>query len=117
MHIDDLVRMYQSKSDGELIKLAGEADQLTTEAYDLLMAELFRRRIPLNSTPSVADEPTESANVPSSFGVTWLGNESTETIDDFVRLYQSKSDEELIQLAEQTDQLTREARSQLAEEL
>jgi len=117
MQPDHLVRLYQSKSDGELIQLAGEADQLTPEAHSLLSAELFRRRIPLDSALPASKELHERAEIPLSFGVTWLGKESAESIDELARLYQSKLDDELLELADEADQLTPEARRQLEGEL
>ena len=110
MQIDDLVRLYQSKSDGELLQLAGQADQLTPEAHSQLSAELFRGRIPFPSKTSVDENLSEKGDA----GRIWL---SRESIDDLTRLYQSKSDDELMQLAAQSEQLTPEAHTQLSAKL
>src|SRR5713101_656507 len=48
MDIHVLANLYQSKTDGELLQLAAESDQLTLEARTALKGELAKRR--LNAT-------------------------------------------------------------------
>ena len=45
MHIQDLTWAYQSKSDEELLRLATDLDQLTSDARAALANELARRKI------------------------------------------------------------------------
>jgi hypothetical protein len=45
MHIDDLVRTYEKKSDEELMQLAAAREQLTSDAQLALQSELSRRRL------------------------------------------------------------------------
>jgi hypothetical protein len=45
MHIHDLVKAYQAKTDEELLQLAMASEQLTTEPQAVLTGELARRRI------------------------------------------------------------------------
>jgi hypothetical protein len=45
MQIQDLVNSYQTKTDGELLQLATNSEQLTPEAQSVLRAELARRGI------------------------------------------------------------------------
>jgi hypothetical protein len=56
MQIEDFVRVYQAKSDEELIQLAAAPEQLTSEARVALRGELSRRRI------SVAEDSGEPQN-------------------------------------------------------
>lgn len=56
MQIEDLVKVYQAKSDEELIQLAAAQEHLTSEAAVALQGELSRRRI------SVAEDSGESQN-------------------------------------------------------
>ncbi|MFZ1932001.1 MAG: hypothetical protein WAU50_22865 [Candidatus Sulfotelmatobacter sp.] len=56
MQIEDFVRVYQAKSDEELIQLAAAPEQLTSEARVTLRGELSRRRI------SVAEDSGEPQN-------------------------------------------------------
>jgi hypothetical protein len=56
MQIEDFVRVYQAKSDEELIQLAAAPEHLTSEARVALQGELSRRRI------SVAEDSSESQN-------------------------------------------------------
>ena len=56
MQIEDFVRVYQAKSDEELIQLAVAPEQLTSDARVALQGELSRRRI------SVAEDSGESQN-------------------------------------------------------
>jgi hypothetical protein len=56
MQIEDFVRVYQAKSDEELIQLAAAPEQLTSEARLALRGELSRRRI------TVAEDSGESQN-------------------------------------------------------
>ena len=45
MHIQDLAKAYEAKTDDELLHLAGESEQLTPEARVALKGELAKRRI------------------------------------------------------------------------
>jgi hypothetical protein len=45
IQIQDLVNSYQTKTDGELLQLATNSEQLTPEAQSVLKSELARRRI------------------------------------------------------------------------
>jgi hypothetical protein len=56
MQIEDFLKVYQAKSDEELIQLAVAPEQLTSEARVALQGELSRRRI------SVAEDPGASQN-------------------------------------------------------
>jgi hypothetical protein len=56
MQIEDFVKVYQAKSDEELIQLAAAPEQLTSEAHVALQGELSRRRI------NVAEDSGESQN-------------------------------------------------------
>jgi hypothetical protein len=56
MQIEDFVKVYQAKSDEELIQLAIAPELLTSEARLALQGELSRRRI------SVAEDSGESQN-------------------------------------------------------
>jgi hypothetical protein len=87
MQIDDLVRLYQSKSDGELIQLAAESAQLTPEAHTQLAAELYRRRLPFSSQTSTNDDRVEKVLVHPATGKVWRGAESNEFIVEVLRLY------------------------------
>jgi hypothetical protein len=87
MQIDDLVRLYQSKSDGELIQLAAESAQLTPEAHSQLAAELYRRRLPFSSQTSTNDDRVEKVPVRPATGKVWRGTESNEFIVEVLRLY------------------------------
>ena len=55
-----LAKLYASMSDGELEKVAAEADQLTPEAQQALSAESAKRNLqiePMKPKPDPADEP------------------------------------------------------------
>ena len=54
MQIHDFAKVYQAKSDGELVQLAAAPEQLTTEARLALQGELSRRHI------STAEDSTVS---------------------------------------------------------
>jgi hypothetical protein len=54
MQIEDFLRVYQEKSDEELIQLAVVPEQLTSEARLALHGELSRRSI---STPTTLRSP------------------------------------------------------------
>jgi hypothetical protein len=56
MQIEDFVKVYQAKSDEELIQLAAAPEHLTSEARVALQGELSKRRI------SVAEDSGESQN-------------------------------------------------------
>src|SRR5215469_12646572 len=45
MHIEHLTKAYEAKADEELLHLAGQASDLTPEAYIALRSEMARRRI------------------------------------------------------------------------
>jgi hypothetical protein len=45
MQVDELVKIYQAKSDEELVQLAAAPEELTSEAWLTLKSELFRRDI------------------------------------------------------------------------
>ncbi len=45
MQIQDLTKLYQAKTDEELLQLAANSTQLTPEAHSVLASELARRRI------------------------------------------------------------------------
>jgi hypothetical protein len=45
MHIHDLAKAYQAKTDEELLQLAMASEQLTTQAHLVLTGELAKRRI------------------------------------------------------------------------
>jgi hypothetical protein len=56
MHIDELHKAYQVKTDEELLQLAISPEQLTTEAHAVLTDELARRRINVATQANVQDE-------------------------------------------------------------
>ncbi len=45
MDVVELVHLYQAKTDEEILQLAGQAEQLTTEARTVLAGEVTRRRL------------------------------------------------------------------------
>jgi hypothetical protein len=51
MQIQDFLRVYQAKSDEEILQLAGAADQLTSDAQFALHSELSRRQISIAGAP------------------------------------------------------------------
>jgi hypothetical protein len=60
MQIQDFVRIYQEKSDQELIHLAAAPEQLTSEARLALQGELSRRRIVVTEDSPVSQRDGES---------------------------------------------------------
>src|ERR1700704_1744440 len=93
MHIQDLTWEYQSKSDDELLRLATELDQLTSDARAALADELARRKIEgAENLKSFEDgeEPIRHAaewpSTPKIFSVLqhW---EVSEFIGDVLRVY------------------------------
>jgi hypothetical protein len=45
MQIQDLAKVYQTKTDEELLQLSADSGDLTPEAHTVLAGELARRRI------------------------------------------------------------------------
>lgn len=80
MQIEDLVKVYQAKSDGELIQLAVAPELLTTEARLALQGELSRRRI------NLADESPNNGEVQAFRKSATGGSPQTEWqgVGDFV---------------------------------
>jgi hypothetical protein len=56
MHIYDLAKAYQAKTDGELLQLAVDSEHLTAEAHAALAGELAKRRIDIAKRSNVQDE-------------------------------------------------------------
>lgn len=63
MQIEDFVKVYQSKSDEELVQLAVAREQLTTEALLALQSELSRRAISIRRSPEVSPPDTNAHEV------------------------------------------------------
>ena len=61
MQIHDLTKLYQSKTDEELLQLAGNSEQLTPEAHSVLTSELARRRIDLREYLEAHNEEGKKA--------------------------------------------------------
>jgi hypothetical protein len=63
MPIEDLSKLYQNKTDEELLQLATDREQLTPEAYSVLTGELTRRRIEVREpAPATESEPEKEAD-------------------------------------------------------
>jgi hypothetical protein len=80
MQIADFVKLYQSRTDEELIQLAVEQEQLTSEARLALQGELSKRaiRIPHRS------EVSHDVGPPNSAERLQTGNGLHEGIGDFI---------------------------------
>jgi hypothetical protein len=92
MHIHDVVQAYQSKTDEELLQLAGDSGQLTPEAHSALTSELAKRRINRTAVLNVQNEiDSDSLRQPRT-SVT-LSRPDSHSVGDFiaevVRVYHS----------------------------
>ncbi len=65
MHVERLAKIYEAKTDEELLELAGQATDLTPEAYTALRSEMARRRIDV--LPLVV-EVMKQSTIPQSKG-------------------------------------------------
>jgi hypothetical protein len=63
MDVHELSEQYRAKTDEELLQLAGEVEQLTTEARSILRSELSRRR--LDSSQRIASQKQEPPTIVS----------------------------------------------------
>jgi hypothetical protein len=92
MHIHDLVQAYQSKTDEELLQLAGDSQQLTPEAHSALTGELAKRRIDRAPDLNVQKEiDPDSLRQPTTSGT--LSRPDSHSVGDFIaevlRVYHS----------------------------
>jgi hypothetical protein len=87
MHLQDLVTVYQTKSDDELIALASEPAHLTPEALAVLHGELATRRIELGNWPQADDQhPSDGIapqRTPSATGLPSVAQFLTEVLSIF----------------------------------
>jgi hypothetical protein len=92
MHIEDLARAYAEKTDGELLHLAHDPKQLTSDAQLALASELSKRRLksPANSNSPIQQERQVifEQEFPSSGVSVFSGPESAgEFIREVVSVY------------------------------
>ena len=57
MHIEHLAKAYEAKTDEELLQLAGQANDLSPEAFTVLRGEMARRRIDVPDLAPAAVQP------------------------------------------------------------
>jgi hypothetical protein len=86
MQIEDFLRVYQAKSDEELIQLAVTPEQLTSEARLALEGELSRRSISIadNSDASQHDGNRHDDRSPTRSQRLQTGNARDQGVVDFV---------------------------------
>ena len=86
MQIQDFVKVYQAKSDEELIQLAVAPEQLTSEARLALQGELSRRAISIADSSEVSQDDGDLHDVHRSIPSERLqtGDRQDEGVGDFV---------------------------------
>jgi hypothetical protein len=86
MQIEDFAKVYQSKSDEELIQLAVAREQLTSEARLALQSELSRRAISIAHRSELSEHERDRHNVPASILTERLqvGYGEDQGVGDFV---------------------------------
>jgi hypothetical protein len=83
MHIHDLAKAYQAKTDEELLELAADSQHLTTEACAILTGELARRRI--DKTKRLTDQDASDRGrieQPTTLAISTLPD--SEAVGEFV---------------------------------
>lgn len=79
MHIEYLAKAYEAKTDEELLQLAGEANDLTPDAFTALRSEMARRRI---DAPDLVPDASKAGAIRQSPGA-FPGVEAT-SVAEFV---------------------------------
>jgi hypothetical protein len=79
MHIEYLAKAYEAKTDEELLQLAGEANDLTPNAFTALRSEMARRRI---DAPDLVPDALKAGAIRQSPGA-FSGVEAT-SVAEFV---------------------------------
>src|SRR6478752_473586 len=110
MQIHDFIRIYEAKTDEELLQIAGDVAQLTPEAQDALQSELSRRGLH-GCSGSMLIQADRRVDLPVVVHVPFMQTH------DFLYVYESKTDEELLLIARDVDDLIPEARPALHSEL
>jgi hypothetical protein len=83
MHVHDLVKAYQTKTDEELLQLVENPEQLTPDAHAALKSELSKRRIDSAAHLNVQEENDQSKLGQQRISGTPLLRES-ESVGEFV---------------------------------
>ena len=89
MQIQNLTKLYQTKTDEELLQLAANSEQLTSEAYSVLVSELARRRIDVTE---YLEEQIEKDEKASTRGLSPPSHPSGvgEFLGEVLRIYHDK---------------------------
>jgi len=89
MQIQDLIRLYEMKTDEELIELAMDPAQLTIEANTALAGELARRRVDVSqflNKPAKVDQISENQSKPGGI-VLSRPQRAGEFVTEVLRVY------------------------------
>jgi len=84
MQIQDFVKVYEAKSDEELIQLAVASEQLTSEARLALQGELSRRQIKFAEDSRISQQDWDSDDVAPVPVIQRLGHGEWQGVGDFL---------------------------------